>query len=773
MRNQSEQGMFKSLTAVCCLLIATQLLPGCSTLTRITSPPDTASTQNKHITEASQDLRQLAEIDSLIKLNNKWLAAQFRRSIEDQAKSVDHLDLHRLNFRFSKQFIHLEAIASISDEFDNIISTSLSGVVKLEFSAEYLRWIPRFEHIQISSRDFTFETTDYAEGTPELESRFLQDLNANIGGALINNGANTIAYDVVPLGEIRVGAELPGLSTSQARHSQTLRGVFMVAGSAVLIESASTTVALDLTFIPDLTECPADVTISRAEFARNIESREPVGVAIDRAPAGDVRYFFSEISDAREPLTIIHYWYANGLPLAVEELPVEPSRRWRTWSANGSAHSDGDHLKVLVVEKSSGCILLSRSIRTREVERVDPGVDQAHTGLLFSDYRDEFSSHIAGFPIGDKKPAIALFETRRVFLRDVLQASVKNLNIDAHFDQTAFSEQSYTSRLQPFNTQEIVCEQRDCPPAPICKINISHCKRNRDTRECMSCLFRNPLNNRCISEAIDPLCEAARKDQNDRYEAVRNECIARAAKTKEECDQLNAQALRSCQIESGFADSACEAIKASLDDVARGVPLAYAKTSAQASGPLRVNFSSFRIEGDLERLKLDMALISGLELAGDLNFNPADVIRPLGLCITDWSAPFRSRFTTTHAVKNLLSSFEETHDTLTAPWSGFGLTMEANPSPLEKRFVGDPQLLATCKIGLTVQQVEEAMTGDGAGFYRGRIEIEVQPLPTTIHLAPASLNVNGGMYSAAANLSASHIRYDIRESQKESPQQRP
>ena len=160
-----------------------------------------------------------------------------------------------------------------------------------------------------------------------------------------------------------------------------------------------------------------------------------------------------------------------------------------------------------------------------------------------------------------------------------------------------------------------------------------------------------------------------------------------------------------------------------------------------------------------------MSLVSGLELAGDLNFSPADVSRPLAQCIADWSAPFRSDFSTTHVVENLLSGFEETDDALIAEWSGFGLTIDTHPSPLERRFVEDPQLLATCKIGLTVRQVEEAMAGADAEFYLGHIGLEIQPLPTRIHLAPASIHLKDRTYNAQATLSARHVRYDVRETE--------
>ena len=763
MQNQAEHGMFGALRGLFCLFVIAQILPACSVLTQIAPRGDSSSVQNQHIAEARLELLDLAEIDTLIKLNNDWLGDQFDRAIKTHAESTDRLSFRKLSFDFTRQYIGLEAIVDVSDDYNNVVSASVNGNILLDFSPDHLDWAPHFNQLQISSRDFTFENASYTEHVPELGLHLLNLLNKDIAEGLIKSGNTSITLDTAPLGEIQLGAALPGLSTLPARHTEPLSGFLMVAGSAVLVDTSATTVALDLTFIPDLSECPADITVTRAVFARDIESREPRDIAENQVPAEDVRYFFSEISGAKRSLTVIHYWFANGFPLAVEELSVGVSERWRTWSETGSTHSDGDRLDVLVVEKESGCVLHSESIQTAKPETTSPVTDQSPTRQFFAEYRDEFNTRIAGFSIGEDKPKIALIETRRVFLHDVLQASLANLSINAEFDMSALSDRQYTAMLQPFDYDNIICERRDCPPAPVCKIDVSHCKRYRDTRDCVSCQFRNPLNNRCISESIDPICEASRSQQNAKYDADRSACINRAEESKQECDRLNTQAFRSCQIESGFADSACESVKASMDSLKPGAPLAHVGAQVQINGELHVNFSNFRIEGDLERLKLDVALISNLQIEGETNFRPGNINRPLALCITNWSRPFNSRFATTPAVKNLISNFEESHNTLIAQWSGFGLTIDTNSSPLETIFVGDPELLANCRIGLTVDKVEQVMTGDDAEFYRGHIDLEIQPLPTTIHLAPASVLSGKARQSAEARLSASHLRYDIKE----------
>jgi hypothetical protein len=751
------------LTRLFCLAIAVQLMGGCTGLQPGGSVAHLASIQNQRAASAELALQELEDIDVLIKLDNVWLANQLETEIKTQADIFGQFDFRELKLTFGKQLVFLEAIVDISDQQDNVIAASVSGDILLDFSADRLEWLPRFSQLSISSRNFTYKHDSYTEPTPELSQQTLQDINSDIAQGLVEDNKNIIPLNAVPLAELEVGASLPGFSDSSAQHTQALRGVFTVTGSAMLIDSSMTTIALDMAFVPYLSVCPADVTVSRAEFVKKVRDREPVGIAQNLNNAANIRHFYSEISGARRNLTIIHYWFADGLPQAVEELTVGPSTRWRTWSDRGSAHADARRLKVLVVEKESGCILLSKSIRTLEPENAFTRVDQLQARRTFTALRDDFNNRTADFSIFEEQPGIALIEIRRPFLLNVLQTSLADLNIDTEFDSSSLSASQYSAIIQPFDTGDIICEHRNCPPATVCKTNLSHCKRLRDTRDCSSCLFRNPLNNRCVSETIDPLCEASRNRQNDKYEADRTACITNAETLRQECDQLNANAVRSCQIESGFEESACESVKSSIEALKQGGILAHVSAQTNTRGKLSVNFSNFRIEGDLSGLKLDMRLNTDLQLDGVLNFSPDNSTPPLADCIAAWSAPFKTRLATTPAVSDLLSDFEESSGTLTASWSSFGLTINTNPSPLDSIFVGNPQLLANCSIGLTMYKLEQAFTGDGAKFFLGQLDMEIQPLPTKIHLAPATIEFGDQVYSADANLSDLHLRYDIGE----------
>lgn len=739
-----------------------QLTTACSVLQTQKPVTELASLQNQHAIDTGLALQSMEEIDTLIKLENRWLAKQFEDVIQIRASSAKNYKIRKIKSKFINNYINLEATYNIKDEDGNTIDAKLWGGILLKYRGKGLEWHPRFNNIQITSEDFTFANTFYAEASPELGLDLLQYLNNDLTQAVIESNLNTIPLNPMPLGEIQVGAALPGFTESSALNTQALKGVFMVADSVVMVDSSNTSIALDLAFIPDLSVCPADVTVSVAEFVRDVESREPVGIARNISNVDDVNYFYSVITGAKRPLTIIHYWFADGLPQTVEELPVGPSERWRTWSGRGSANSDGaSRWEVLVVEKETGCILASKSIRAHESRPPPEKVSPARARTSFKELKNAFNLRTSGFPIADKKPGIALVEVRRTFLRDVLQASLEDLNIDVEFEGFTSSALNYSAQLQAFNTEDVICNSRNCAPVALCKTNVTQCKRLRDSRDCSSCQFRNPLNNRCISEAIDPLCEATRKRQNTRYENERTACINRAEKARQECDRLNAQALRSCQIESGFEKSACQSVKASLEGFNQEKPIADVSAMATASGQLSANFSNFLIEGDLERLQLNVTLHSSLQLEGGVKFKPVISTQPLDECITAWSVPFKSRFAGKSRVNKLVSNVEMNPDMLAAEWSGFGISIESRPSPLESIFVDNPRLLANCKIGLTVDKVEQAAAGSDAAFFRGDFELVIQALPTKIHLAPATIQLGNTVYSGQASLSGQFLQYDI------------
>ena len=760
---QFHLSMHKLLKIFLYLIAGLQILTACSVFQKAEPLEELDSLRNQRSVNAMFAVLELEDVDTLIRLNNHRLATHFESVLKSQSELDDSFSIRTIKVSFNSQIIILDSIFNVSDEYGNTITAAATGDILLKYRGKGLEWRPRFRKLQIDATEFDYAGKRYTEADSALVQDVLRRLNSDFAGAVVNDNRNTIPLNPVPLGEIQVGATLPDFTESIAQATQPLRGVFMIAGSSLLIDSTETSIALDMTFIPDLSTCPADVTVSRSVFARDIDSREPVDIARNINSAADVGYFYSEIHGAKKPLTVIHYWFADGMPTTAQELMVGPSERWRTWSSRDTASNDASHWEVLVVEKESGCILASQSIRTFESETLITRVGPAQARQTFAELKEAFGRKTSGFTIVNEPPGIAQIEIRRPFLRDVLQASVADLTIDADFDGSGLSGLQFSAQLRAIDSSQIACERRDCPQVPVCKASLAQCKRLRDTRDCSSCQFRNPLNNRCVSQAVDPLCEAARKRQNARYDEERAACISQAESAKQECDRLNAQVLSSCQIESGLEESTCKSIKTSLQSLSPGAILAHVNAEARPSGTLHANFSHFNIEGDLDGLRLDLSLRSRLQMNGELRFEPTGQSKPLEKCIGAWKAPFRSRFISAPMMHNLVNNFDKASSILTARWSGFGITIDTQPSPLESIFVNSPQLLANCNIGLTVSQVEQAIKGDDADFFRGKTDLTIYPLPTKIHLTPASIGFGTMVYSSDAELSSGHLRYDIRE----------
>ena len=77
-------------------------------------------------------------------------------------------------------------------------------------------------------------------------------------------------------------------------------------------------------------------------------------------------------------------------------------------------------------------------------------------------------------------------------------------------------------------------------------------------------------------------------------------------------------------------------------------------------------------------------------------------------------------------------------------------------------FVENPNLLADCQIGLTVQKVANAIDGPNANYLSGQYPIEIQPLPSRINFAAASVKYGDDIFSAEAELSDTHLRYEVK-----------
>jgi hypothetical protein len=244
--------MRKVMTRILCLAAVTQFMFACTSLQQTGSVVEQVSIQNQRVASAELALLELDEIDTLVKLDNHRLAEQISTVLSAQAANSGKFDFRKLKVRFNKQYIALESVLEISDHTGNVISASVYGDISLNYSGNHLEWFPRFNQLQVSSSNFSFEQGTYVEPTSELNHMLLQRLNADLADVIILNDNNKISLKAVPLGEIEVGASLPGFARSAASETHLLNGIFIVVGSAMLIEPSVTSIALDLEFHPNL-----------------------------------------------------------------------------------------------------------------------------------------------------------------------------------------------------------------------------------------------------------------------------------------------------------------------------------------------------------------------------------------------------------------------------------------------------------------------------------------------------------------------------------------
>ncbi len=643
----------------------------------------------------------------------------------------------------------IEATLQIANGSDEPLRANLNGDAILTFSGNQLNWLPRFDQLKVSDSGFEFEGQTYSEATGELEDMLLHRVNSEVADAVIVAGRNVVQINALPLGQIEVGAALTNFPDVAATKTHALGGVFTVAGSSILVDRGTTSIAADLGFIPNISDCPADLQVSRSTFARQIVNREPVGITrlLDEKVA--VSHFFTEISGATRPTAVVHYWFADGKPVELEELSVEPSYRWRTWSSMSIDPKLASNWEVIVVEKETGCILHSLAIRTDPAMALTPVPEEpAADPASFSTFREEFEQRVSGFSIQGERPDIALIEIPLPFLKDALHASLKDIQIVVDIDTGDLPAQRLSGNLQPFNVADILCSKRECVAQRECDTGFTQCARQRDTRDCTTCLFRNPLNNRCINEGIDPICEAARTAQNVRYERARSACLEREAAAGQDCGRLRSQEIRSCEIDREYSDAGAFA----------GVYM-----ELKTTGRFTAVYSEFEIEGNLARIRQNLDFSAALKLSGTIRFAPKTELGPLAACMNAWQKSFDGIVVLPQLANSMIGTIVPTQTALVTTWTGQVVTASISPSPLEALFVENPNLLANCHIGLTVGKVAAAVTGANSKYVAGSYPFEIQPSPSRIDLARASVAFDGEVFNAMPVLSSTHLKYEVRD----------
>lgn len=742
------------------ILVASLWLSSCATFQWLIPLAEEPGLESQRATVAIASLGDLEEIDSYIKLDNDLLRIQIAEALEAQAALSGIFHLSRIKVRFARQAIFLQGRLQIFEDSADPVEAEIRGDVMLAFSGDHLIWLPRFDALHIKPGGIFSSRDKLDDATLAKEAVWLDRANREIANALIVLDRNVVQISPLPLGHVEVGAELTNLDGISAAGRHKLGGVFTVVGSAILVEPFTTSIALDLGFVPNISSCPSDVYVSRSTFASEIENREPVGVSRFLEPNNRRSHFFTEISGATQSTAVVHYWFADGKPVWLEELAVEPSYRWRTWSSLSIGDNDAHHWEVIVVEKQTGCILHSQAIR------IDPAVAIQQSGdspgaTSYTQYREEFMVRTGSFSIQQQRPEIAVIETRREFIRQVLRDSLQDIQVVANFDTRNISARKLDGVLNPFSSEDIECQERSCPQVRECGASFSKCIQKRDNRDCNQCLFRNPLNNRCVNEGVDPICEAARTIQNAIFESRYQSCLASEAEELQACQRLAAQESKSCELEAGAELAACESARETVVEFARSGPFAQVELKFRTRGGLSAIFSGFELEGDLERLRLNLALSGALDLSGSVRFAPGQKLGPLADCINSWQKSFNGKVLLPYEANSMIGPLETGSNQIFTEWSGFVLVAAINPSPLEAMFVENPGLLADCRIGLTVGEVAAAISGNNQAYLAGEYGIEIQPLVSRIVMEAATIRFGNLEFTAEPTFSDEGLTYVV------------
>lgn len=726
---------------------------------RSTTPGDAHQAQQlQRLAEASTELDSLEAVDLRLRLDNALLGRRIETDVRNALSQVPGWQPSDVAVTFFPGYIAVDAEGRLDVDGAPPRAVELAGEAQLAYTSGRVSWLTRF-HTLLNASSGTTRAAD-----PDERAALLAALNLDLETVLAGQDDAFIEIDPMPLGILETGIRLRSPFQGTRAESSLLEGVLTTRGSATLIEPETTTFALDLGFVPGLPDCQAGVSVGRATFASTVRNREPVRPVSGRAAADDSRVFFTDILEARASTTVVHYWLADGQPASLGELGVEPSARWRTWSGRPDEPSDVRRWQVLVVEKPTGCILARRSLLVERPPLHTAALPQGLETTGFDELRAAFLEKTDAFPEPAVLEGAAAIDVAKAFFAAALSESMYDLHLTSRPQVQTDAALPIEARVQAFPAEALSCEAQDCGVQRVCTLDFDDCPVERDTRDCTSCLFRNPLNNRCMREAEDPICIAARDGENLRLEERRQACIAGKTRARDACVLARERDLASCQERTSREVSACteqaEAMAGRRSDMN---PIGRLTGQARLAGAIEFDFSEFRIEDDLQRMRMRMTVNADLSAQGRLAFQPAVGLGPLTECLTARGDAFEAPLALPLWQGGLASGLVVDGASLRADWSGLVQELTAEP-PLVDRFLEDnPQLLSTCAFDVNSSDFEGLLTGTGAELLRGSLAMDMQPEPTRISLLPAYLSSGSDTWTGKATIGTDTVSYRLEE----------
>lgn len=687
---------------------------------------------------AGTGVRPWIETDAVVVIDNQILAKHLRSALT-RLNPIEGLQIRSIDLLFSGQAIGMALTAGQTTTGGEARDVVLEGAIDLSFNGAGITWFPVVHRLTPVVGDAGVDETD-----------LVRRVNSELARQIVLERTNRLGLGLSTPQSLTLGAGLPGLGDVTASQRFVLPGAFTVAASRMAIGPRSTSFALDLEFVEGISHCAPDVSISRSAFTREIVNREPrrIEPRIDAAAAG--WHYFTEVSEARRNMTLVHYWFADGRAVGITELPVEPSARWRTWSSLPVSPAIAENIEVFAADRDTGCILDVGQIKT------------APAGGGRAEPRESFEEITRSFPSAGKRPRPATVELSRAALAE----AVNSATADARFAVRMGLDEPQGRPLAGFISSlvgsDFNCEWRDCSVRTECAVDFSRCQRRQDTRECTTCLFRNPLNDRCVSERVDAGCAARKASLNARYAETWEACMAQEESVQRACQERGQEALEVCERRARQFQSACAVNREALDG--HEGRIADINGEARTTGGVTLVYSGLQAAGDFERLKGQLFVEPDLALSGGLEVSADEALGALGECIDAWDAAFQVRVDRAQPPRRLAGNVYGTDSEFTVAWPGITVPLSLSRGLLEDILENTPEPFAACSIGLEPGQLGARASGEDGLLLRGLLPLDVQPGPASIELPQVTARLAGTDFAGRASARQLHVLYELQES---------
>ena len=701
--------------------------------------------QTLRIGQSLEELAAMERVDLLLDLDSQRLARELERDVAAALPDVPGWSGSDVTVGFGPGYVALDFGGRYEATSDVAVPVRVSGELVPSLHPDRLFW--RVELSRIVTEQLV------------LDPRAVLDrLQNDLAKALADGNGGFMPLDALPLGILEAGIRLRAPFEVVRSESRALAGVLIPERVASLVDAERTRLAVQLGFVPELPYCEPSVGIGRATFAGNIENREPVQPRVTQARPGEARVFFSEITNARAATKVVHYWFADGQPVAVTPLGVQPSARWRTWSSAPTDVGDVSRWQVLVLEERSGCILAHEALEVAAAPTPSPVTSQAGFGELSERFGSRTSPLAREFESG--LPAAVSVDRR--FLGAALAEGMYDLSLGATIPVTRREPLRVDVRIGAQPADSLSCSRPSCESQRVCTLDFERCPVQRDTRDCTSCLLRNPLNNRCVRESEDPICLAARDSENQRLATERQACIDRETAQRDQCVEERDRLLQNCRRQQTRQSSVCEAQVVEMSDRFEAMqPLASLTGNLGLGGTLDFVFSEFRMDPELERLRMRISLAGELESRGTLEFSPAPGLQALNRCIGGREEAYEAPLFLAPWRGGIVTDLRAEQSRLVADWSGLSQRLDASPRPSNQLLVSGAPVLFTCPTGLDPTRLLDNISGTGSDWLQGIFELDMRPEPTRITLLPAYLAVGAESWTGEAEVGAERVVYRI------------